>query len=71
MKHHSDYDANLASSSSEQGDDLEFDPADIHRRMEIKRKLDEKMEKRRLKDELEDYEGELDEGFNWDDFDKE
>ena len=56
MKHHSDYDDNRA--SSEQGDDLEFDPADIHRRMEIKRKLDEN-------------EGELDEGFNWDDFDKE
>ena len=68
MKHHSDYDDNRA--SFEQGDDLEIDPADSHRRMEIKRKLDERMEKRRLKDELEDYEGELDEGFNWDDFDK-
>ncbi|MEI6094840.1 MAG: hypothetical protein WCR08_05145 [Gammaproteobacteria bacterium] len=68
MKHHSDYDDHRA--SSEQGDDLEFDPADSHHRMEIKRKLDEKMEKRRLKHELEDYEGELDEGFNWDDFDK-
>ncbi len=69
MKYHSDYDDNRA--CSEQGDDLEFDPVDSHRRIEIKRKLDERMEKRRLKDELEDYEGELDEGFNWDDFDKE
>lgn len=68
MKHHNDYDDHRC--ASEHGDDIEFDPADSPRKMEIKRKLDERMERRRLKQELEDYEGELDEGFNWDDFDK-
>lgn len=71
MKHHNDYDEyDDHHLSSEQGDDLEFDPADSHRKMEIKRKLDERMERRRLKQELEDYEGELDEEFDWEDFDK-
>jgi hypothetical protein len=40
------------------------------KRQMIKRKLEDKMEKRRLRWELDDYEQEIDEGFDWDDFDK-
>lgn len=68
MKHHIDHEEQY--SSSEFGDDVEHDPADSKRLKEIKRKLEERMEKRRLKQELEDYEGELDADFDWDDYDK-
>ncbi len=68
MRHHPDREN--SHSFSEHGDDLEFDPVDCQRKLEIKRKLDEQMEKRRLKQELEDYEGELDEDFDWENFDK-
>ena len=67
MKHHIDHEDQY--SASDFGDDIDFDPADCKRKMEIKRKLDQQMEKRRLKQELEDYEGELDEEFDWDDYD--
>ena len=40
------------------------------KRQMIKRKLEEKMEIRRIRAEINDYEQELDEGFNWDDYDK-
>lgn len=40
------------------------------RRQMIRRKLEEKMEMRRIKSEINDYEQELDEGFDWDDYDK-
>lgn len=69
MKHHIDHEEHYT--SSEFGDDVENnDPTDCKRKMEIKRKLEERMEKRRLKHELEDYDGELDADFDWDDHDK-
>ncbi|MGV3739665.1 MAG: PA3496 family putative envelope integrity protein [Gammaproteobacteria bacterium] len=68
MKHHIDHEEHYT--SSEFGDDVDYDPADSKRKMEIKRKLEERMEKRRLKQELEDYEGELDADFDWDEHDK-
>lgn len=39
-----------------------------HRR-EVKRMLENKLERKRLKGELEDFEGELDDEFDWDEFD--
>lgn len=56
--------------SSEPSDDIDFDPVDQRRKLEIKKKLEERMEKRRLKEELEDYDGELDDEFDWGDSDK-
>jgi hypothetical protein len=40
----------------------------IHRR-EIRRKLDDKLERKQLKDELEDFDGELENEFDWDSID--
>ncbi len=68
MKHLNDFEDSFA--FSEHSDDLDFDPSDAHHQIEIKRKLDERLEKRRLKEELEDYEGELDADFDWKDYDK-
>lgn len=45
------------------------DNLDDHKK-EVRRKLDERIERRRLKEELEDYEGELDDEFDWDDIQK-
>lgn len=39
---------------------------DLVKRKQIRRMLDAQLERKRLKQELEDYEGELDE-FEWDD----
>lgn len=68
MKHHSDQEEPL--SFSELGEDCELDPADSRRKKEIRRKLEERMERRRLKQELEDYDGEYGDDFDWDEFDK-
>ncbi len=68
MKYPSDQEE--TNSFSELNDDFDLDPVDSRRKKEIRRKLEERMERRRLKNELEDYEGELDDEFNWDDFDK-
>lgn len=56
--------------STEFTDDFDLDPNDSVRKKEVRRKLEERMERRRLKQELEDYEGELDKDFDWDEFDK-
>lgn len=37
---------------------------------DVRRKLEARIDRKRLKEELEDYEGELDDDFNWDDLDK-
>jgi hypothetical protein len=68
MKHHINQEEKYV--PSEFSEDMEADPVDHRRKLEIKKKLEERMEKRRLKQELEDYEGELDSDFNWDNFDK-
>lgn len=69
MKQHSDQDDNYFYSESESGDDYEVGPIDPERQKEVRRKLEARMERRRLKAELEDYEGELDNDFDWDGFD--
>lgn len=68
LRHHTDHEESHA--FPDHGEDRDADPNDSRRKMEIKKKLEERMEKRRLKLELEDYEGELDNNFDWDDFDK-
>jgi hypothetical protein len=47
-------------------DDVEVSAHD----KDVRRKLEARLERRRLKEELEDYEGELDDDFEWDDVDK-
>jgi hypothetical protein len=66
MKHYSDRDDSYQ--ALEGSDDYELDGIDS-RKKEVRRKLEERMERNRLKKELEDYEGELDDDFNWDDVD--
>lgn len=41
----------------------------IEHRREVKRMLEDKLERKRLKNELEDFDGELEGEFDWDDFD--
>ncbi len=48
--------------------DDEDSKALIHKR-EVKRLLEEKLERKRLKNELEDFDGELEGEFDWNDFD--
>lgn len=43
---------------------------DLVHRKRVRRMLEEKLERKRLKEELEDYEGELDDEFNWDNIDR-
>ncbi len=71
MKQHSDQDDNYfySESESDSADDFESGPIDPERIKEVRRKLEARMERRRLKAELEDYEGELDNDFDWDGFD--
>lgn len=40
------------------------------KRQMIKRKLEDRMEKKRIRWEIDDYEQEIDEGFDWGDYDK-
>lgn len=49
-------------------DDEDTEATDSHRR-EVKRMLEDKLERKRLRDELEDFDGELEGDFDWDDFD--
>jgi len=49
-------------------DDMEDDEALEHKRA-IRRTLEERLEKKRLKQELEDFDGELEGDFDWDRFD--
>ena len=64
MKHYTDREESYY--SFENNDDFELDGLDSHKR-DVRRKIEERMERRRLKNELEDYEGELDEDFDWGD----
>ncbi len=47
----------------------EEDSEVVEHKREVKRMLDDKLERKRLKDELEDFDGELDDEFDWDAFD--
>ncbi len=53
--------------SFKQFDDEDSDVTD-HKR-EVKRMLEDKLERKRLKNELEDFDGELEGEFDWDEFD--
>lgn len=68
MKHQ--YDQEEPYSFSDFSDDFDLDPDDNRRKKEIRRKLEDRMERRRLKQELEDYEGEYGDDFDWDELDK-
>jgi len=68
MKHHTDHEEPF--SFSEFGDDFTLDPAEKRRKKEIRQKLDERKERQRLKQELEDYDGEYGDDFDWDELDK-
>ncbi len=41
----------------------------LEHRREVKRMLEDKLERKRLKDELEDFDGELEGEFDWDELD--
>ena len=45
----------------------ERDEDDAAHKREVRKMLEERMERKRLKDELEDFEGELEDDFDWDD----
>ncbi|MCR9191168.1 MAG: hypothetical protein NXI01_00715 [Gammaproteobacteria bacterium] len=64
MKHHTDQNETPDIS------DPESDQIDDSQKREIRRKLEDRVERQRLKEELEDYEGELDDEFDWDNLDK-
>lgn len=40
--------------------------AELSHKKRVRQALEERLERKRLKHELEDYEGELDDEFNWD-----
>lgn len=63
MKHYTD-DREDAYTNWDNPEELDFEDVGRHQK-EIRRRLDERMERRRLKKELEDYEGELDDDFDW------
>ena len=65
MKHFNDRDEQYHFLDG-RNDHYEFDGLDDHKK-EVRRKLEDRIERRRLKLELEDYEGELDDDFDWDD----
>jgi len=48
-------------------DDEESGETLEHKR-EVKRMLEARLERKRLKDELEDYDGELEDDFDWENF---
>ena len=50
-------------------DDYEDGETLAHKR-EVKRMLEERLERKRLKSELEDFDGELEGELGWDDFDQ-
>lgn len=54
------------------GVDYNEDEPDVAaRKKDVRRKLEARMDRKRLKEELEDYEGELDDEFDWnEDLDK-
>jgi hypothetical protein len=60
-----DYTNNQFDNNSDD-DDIEIS---AHKK-DIRRRLDAQLDRRRLKQELEDYEGELDDDFDWDELDK-
>jgi len=42
----------------------------LEHKREVKRMLEERLERKRLKDELEDFDGELEDDFDWDKIDQ-
>ena len=50
-------------------DEIENASSKSARRQIVKRKLEDQMDKRRIRWEIDDYEQELDEGFDWGDSD--
>ncbi|OGV33662.1 MAG: hypothetical protein A3E88_06665 [Legionellales bacterium RIFCSPHIGHO2_12_FULL_35_11] len=55
------------------GNNMDFneeDPELTAHKKDIRRKLEARLDKKRLKEELEDYEGEFDDDFEWADIDK-
>ncbi|MDP3560751.1 MAG: hypothetical protein Q8R83_01060 [Legionellaceae bacterium] len=67
-----DYDDNNNSSVDYNLDDEEYDLNNIasEHKSDVRRKLEDRLERRRLKQELEDYEGELDGEFDWENLDR-
>lgn len=45
------------------------DEKDLSHKREVRRMLEEQLERKRLKDELEDFDGELEDDFDWDNLD--
>ncbi len=61
-----DYDDTLYNADMNvEEEDLEVEISEHQR--DVRRKLEDRLERRRLKQELEDYEGELDDEFDWSD----
>lgn len=46
----------------------EDDESDISHKKEVKKLLEKRLEQKRLRDELEDFDGELEDDFDWDEF---
>lgn len=61
---HNDYD-DRQNSFDFQSDE---NPEELSRKKQIRQMLENRLERKRLKEELEDYEGELDDEFSWDNF---
>jgi len=43
----------------------EYDMATAAHKIDVRRKLEQRLDRKRLKEELEDYEGEIDDEFDW------
>lgn len=62
---HIDYDDLNSSNDFSVEDDIDDIKTSAHKK-DVRRRLNDRLELRRLKNELEDYDGELDDEFNWD-----
>ena len=47
----------------------EEDSATLQHRREVRRMLEDRLDRKRLRDEIEDFDGELEDEFDWDTFD--
>ena len=49
---------------------FENDTEESEHKKDVRKRLEAKLERKRLKEELEDYEGELDDDFDWEEIDR-
>lgn len=68
--HHNDHDDKYSGSDAYYNEQEHDSVDDLIHRKRVRRMLEERIERKRLKEDLEDYEGELDGEFDWDNLDR-